>query len=40
VQQVFAHLLLVLRDRLQVDQLARHFKWVHRRSACSAFYFL
>jgi hypothetical protein len=29
VQQVFSHLLLVLRDRLDVDQLARHFKWMH-----------
>ena len=29
MQQVFAHLLLVLRDRLHVDQLARHFKWMH-----------
>ena len=28
-QQVFAHLLLVLRDRLDVDQCARHFKWMH-----------
>jgi len=28
-QQVFAHLLLVLRDRLHIDQLARHFKWMH-----------
>jgi hypothetical protein len=29
VQQVFCHLLLVLRDRLQVDQFACHFKWMH-----------
>ena len=29
VQQVFAYLLLVLRDRLDVDQCARHFKWMH-----------
>src|SRR5579864_2688061 len=29
VQQVFSYLLLVLRDRLDVDQLARHFKWMH-----------